>query len=201
MEKKMNDICEMKNRIITMTQHCLENPANVDVHVMGEMVDMVKDLYEAEKDCWKACYYRELVCEMQGERGSERYGYDNYRYRSGRFAPKGHGHYAGYNRPIMDGDDMMPEYDGMRGGNRRYGYRPYMMDDKDLMTPYDQFMESRRHYHETKSPDSKREMEMHAKEHVEEAISSFHDIWDESSPELRKEMKKNLTNLVNTMTV
>lgn len=217
MEKKMNDICEMKNRLITLTQTAMEDP-KIDVHTMGEMVDMVKDCYEMEKDCWKACYYKSIVEAMKEEKEhpeSARYGYDHYRYAStGQFAPKGHGTYhAGY--PMND--HMMPEWDMSNGP---YGYRSsasmrssggmgtgrssnrygYPMDERG-MTPYDMFQESRKHYHESKTPEARKEMEHHAKEHVEEAMDSFRDIWDESSPELRKEMKKHLTNLVNSMTV
>lgn len=215
MEKRMYDICELKNHLITFAKEHQECDA-ASIPVYGEVIDMIKDLYEAEKDCWKACYYKEMVEAMKEEKEeSRRYGYDHYRYSSGRFAPKGHGHYSGY-RPMDPRDpNMIPEWDmspwpyGYRNpmgrdnnqtgnpdqrGSNRYGFP---MDE--WATPYERYMESRRHYHESKSPEDRKEMEQHAKEHVEETMNSIRDIWEESSPELRKEMKKNLTNLVNSM--
>ena len=38
----------------------------IDVQEMGMLVDMVKDLAEAEEKCWKAEYYRKVVEEMKG---------------------------------------------------------------------------------------------------------------------------------------
>lgn len=35
----------------------------------GEMVDMVKDLAEAEKSCWEAEYYRKVTEAMEGSSG------------------------------------------------------------------------------------------------------------------------------------
>lgn len=207
MEKKMNDICEIKNRLISNAQVALQDP-KITVETMGEIIDMVKDCYEMEEKCWKACYYKELVEEMKGTGDSGRAGYDHYHYASGKFAPKGRGHYVGY--PMND--HMMPEWDmsmgpygyprtgGRMKGSNRYGYTADGMDMYD-MTPYDKFQESRKHYHESKNPEARKEMEQHAKDHVEETIESMQDIWDESSPELRKEMKKHLTNLVNSMTI
>lgn len=201
MEKKMNDICEIKNRLISYAQAGLETEG--DVHVMGEVIDMIKDCYEMEEKCWKACYYKTIVEAMKDAEGpSERYGYDNYRYRSGRFAPKGHGHFAGY-IPM----DMMPGHDAMYqkpygfpmdedGNNGRSGYP---MPRMNMQNPYSKYLESRRHYHESKDPEARKEMEHHAKEHVEEVEDTVRDIWDDATPELRKEMKRNLTNLVNSL--
>lgn len=236
MEKKMHDICDLKNRLISYAQANAECDAG-SIHEYGEVIDMIKDCYEMEEKCWKACYYKELVEAMKKEKENPemmrgRFGYDNWRYNSsGQFAPKGQGHYAGY--PMIPMDmmyGMEPEWmngpfgysggsgsggqgDG-RGGNSggssggsggssgrysggRYGYP--MEDWMTQQNPYDMYQESRRHYHESKSPEDKREMEHHAKEHVEETMDSIRDIWEESSPELRREMKKNLSNLVNNL--
>ncbi len=229
MDKKMNDICELKNHLISFAQQHQEcDPASIPVY--GEVIDMIKDLYEAEEKCWKACYYKEVVEAMKKEKEcypemiNMRSGYDNWRFRSGEFAPKGHGHYAGF-RPMMPDDmkyGMYPEWMtgaygystnrssmGNRGGNNqtgnpdqrgsnRYGYP---MDEywAGMRSPYDMYQESRRHYHESKSPEDRKEMEQHAKEHVEETMDSLRDIWEESTPELRKEMKKNLSGLINAL--
>lgn len=70
----------------------------VDTKEMGEVIDMVKDLAEAEKAAWEKCYYEKIVEAMKEEEeeakqmGMTRSGYDRWRTSSGRFAPKGTGH-------------------------------------------------------------------------------------------------------------
>lgn len=187
MDRKMDDICFLKERLIDFAKQHSECAA-ADIPVYGEVIDMIKDCYEMEEKCWKACYYKEIVEAMKEENESGPYGYDRWRYpSSGRFARKGSGVRMGY---IPKDPDKMPWYDPMFKD---------MRNDSMMDRPYDQYMESRRHYHETKSPEDKKEMEHHAKEHVEEVEDSLRDIWEESTPELRKEMKRNLTNLVNSL--
>jgi len=86
---------------------------NVDTSEMGEVVDMIKDLAEAEyhsiiskamkkSDEEEEEYDKELLRSLKAEYGEEngrRY-YDHYRYANGRFAPKGRGTYRrGYEEP------------------------------------------------------------------------------------------------------
>ena len=86
---------------------------NVDTSEMGEVVDMIKDLAEAEyhsiisKTMKKADeeeeeYNKELLKSLKAEYSeeSDRRFYDHYRYADGRFAPKGRGTYRrGYEEP------------------------------------------------------------------------------------------------------
>lgn len=81
---------------------------NVDTEEMGEVIDMIKDLAEAEKCAWEKCYYKSIVEAMADEEKYEqsllkemidkygeadgRLGYDRWRTSRGRFAPKGTGH-------------------------------------------------------------------------------------------------------------
>lgn len=69
----VEEIYKMKNEILQQAKKELEErgPERIDVNRMGEMVDMVKDLAEAEKSCWEAQYYRNAV----GEAMKEKYGY------------------------------------------------------------------------------------------------------------------------------
>ena len=85
---------------------------NVDTSEMGQVVDMIKDLAEAEyhsiisKAMKKADeeeeeYDKELLKALKAEYGEEsgrRY-YDYYRYANGRFATRGHGIHSGYEDP------------------------------------------------------------------------------------------------------
>lgn len=86
---------------------------HVDTCEMGQVVDMIKDLAEAEyratitKAMEKAKeeeeeYDKILLLELKEEYGEDtgKRFYDHYRYADGRFAPKGHGTYRrGYEEP------------------------------------------------------------------------------------------------------
>lgn len=85
---------------------------NIDTCEMGQVVDMIKDLNEAEykavivksmkeADEEEKEYDKELLRTLKaeyGEEGGRRY-YDAYRYVNGRFAPKGRGTRRGYEEP------------------------------------------------------------------------------------------------------
>ena len=98
-------------------EEACKNKEAIDTKEMGEVVDMVKDLAEAEyyariakameetekEDEEEAKYIMKKMKEEYGEEEGERRFYDDYRYkRSGRFAPKGRGSYMprrGYDEP------------------------------------------------------------------------------------------------------
>lgn len=67
----VEDIYAMKNEILKQAKKELEErgPERMDVDRLGEMVDMVKDLAEAEKSCWEASYYRKINAAMEGSSG------------------------------------------------------------------------------------------------------------------------------------
>lgn len=69
----VEEIYKMKNEILAQAKKELEErgPERMDVDRLGEMVDMVKDLAEAEMSCWKAQYYRNAVTETM----ENKYGY------------------------------------------------------------------------------------------------------------------------------
>lgn len=69
----VDKIYQMKNEILQQAKKELEErgPERMDVDRLGEMVDMVKDLAEAEESCWKAQYYRNAVTEAM----ESKYGY------------------------------------------------------------------------------------------------------------------------------
>lgn len=150
--EKLKELNELKHTLIDAVKAELAGGIqNVNTEEMGEVVDMIKDLASAEKDCMEAAFY-ETTTEAMTE-GEERMGYDRWRYSSGRFAPKGRGTY-GYTpnkgTPVYSdttngrmgntgnkatngrmgrmGNTMIP-MDMMNGG-MRYGYD----DPKDTMT-------------------------------------------------------------------
>ena len=133
---------------------------NVNTEEMGEAVDMIKDLCEAEykavivKSMKKADeeeeeYNKELLRTLKaeyGEEGGRRY-YDEYRYKTtGRYAPKGKGTYVGrrgYEEPPYM--HMYPE----RDMDREYG-RMYYTEPTATHTSESGYDRAKRVYTETK---------------------------------------------------
>lgn len=219
MHTKLSETTELKNDLIgylhsEVAKGGVEaSPASIQL--MGELTDMIKDLAEAEEKCWKACYYKEIVCAMdeaRADEGGDRMGYDTRRYASGRYAPKGHGHYSpvhGYTPmwgPYMD-QHMMSEHDGMMGypmtKNQTGTSMTYGMTDgrSDYGRSYDGYRRARQGYHETHSQADKHVMDEHAKKHLTEAEHSIKEIWEDADPEMRRKMKSDLSKLVNDMNV
>lgn len=125
--EKLKDISEIKHDLIDAVKaEVAKGMKEVDTEELGEVVDMIKDLAEAEKACMEACYYETVTEAMTEAEGGERMGYDRWRYASGRFAPKGRGTY-GYTPMRMDDSDwpqvMGANMNGTRmDGQTRYGY-------------------------------------------------------------------------------
>lgn len=199
MDKKysVHDICEIKEKLIDATKaEFAKGIACVHTQEMGAVIDMIKDLAKAEKDCYEACFYKEVVEAMDDFEDKEearewymqlfsgRPGYDHYRYASGRFAPKGHGHRMGYDWNRMQMPRTVPD---MPGEDMRHG------------RAYNQYMDALRHYTETKSDKDRMEMSEHAKEHIADTVETMRDIWHDADPDLRKKMKAELTSLLGEM--
>ena len=64
----VGNICEIKNRIVEYIDLETRDVARMDTKEIGELVDMVKDLAEAEKNCHKATYYETVVDAMGAKR-------------------------------------------------------------------------------------------------------------------------------------
>lgn len=214
MHTKMEELTETKNRLIEDLEEIVKGSEVCDTEVAGQLTDMIKDIAEAEEKCWKACYYKEIVCAMDDARhdeGGHRMGYDHYRYASGRFAPSGHGHYSGYSPmtgPYMKHDIPATHDDlahrmgypkSQTGTSMRYG----MHDEErsDYGRSYDGYRRARRGYHETKSHEDREKMSKHAKDHLAEAEMSIRDIWKDADPDLKHKMKDDMLKLVNDMVV
>lgn len=192
---KTERLCTLFENLMTWAE---SNKDCTDVKTMGEVIDMIKDIAEAEEKCWKSCYYKSIVEAMEEAEEWEkmeymdeegRMGYDNWRYASGRFAPKGRGHKTGH-----------------RGG--RMGYVPYY-DDSDMSIndhemwgrsqsthPYDKWKTTRLGYQSDHDPSKKVEMDKAAKDHALYVADTMKDIWHDADPALRQELKTNLTNLM-----
>lgn len=252
--EKAKKICALKDTLMCQVTPYIESGVfcnGVPGEAVGEVVDMIKDLCDAEKNLYKACYYKTVTEAMKkAETDNEewakmiamagmvsclgqnddtgRMGYDNWRYASGRFAPTGKGHYAGYMPqemrypefmdPVAENEEMLQKNTGLLGsdgkdrramqGNAGYPHRSmnpsrhgrygFPMDDKHGLA-YNEYEDARKYYHESKDPEAKKEMEEHAKHHLEDVIETTEDIWEDAKPETRKEFKEHMMKLLKDM--
>lgn len=227
-----DDICAAKKDLLDvfLGEIHSKGAANMDTKEAGEVVDMIKDLAEAEKYCMEACYYESIVKAMHeaGEDDEDgRMGYNARHYASGRFAPKGRGTRMGY-MPMNDmRDPYLYDYNGepmIHEGDLRpmkFGYQPSgagnrsqsgsrmghddrdwdMDDDPEHSREYNEYKRAKRHYTETKSAVDKQKMDEHAMKHMNQAMDSFRELWKDADPVMRKRMKTDLTALVGEMPV
>ncbi len=197
---------------------------NVNTEEMGEAVDMIKDLCEAEyravivKSMKKADeeeeeYNKELLRILKTEYGEEdgRRFYDEYRYKTtGRYAPKGKGTYVGrrgYEEPPYwhRYPDDMTDYDGMermRDMDRLSRGRMYYTDMSDRMGMIDQPRSgsaAERDMREGRSGMSRRHY-METREQHKSNTQQDKDAKMQSLDEYMKELSTDLTDMITDMT-
>lgn len=112
----VEDIYKLKNQMISRMNTEISNRGadRIDVEEFGKMADIVKDLAEAEKECWEAEYYRSVVEAMSPQQS---YGYSQP-------GSSSSGMTQGYTpgmMPIMD--DMRGYRSSGRGSANQYGGR------------------------------------------------------------------------------
>ena len=206
----VKEISEIKKDLLKMLDAEIHSKGTNDLcaEELGEVTDMIKDLAEAEKCCMEACYYESVVEAMQdaSDDDDEVMGYNNRRYASGRFAPKGRGRSMGYTpKPYLyDPDDEVPYQ--MRMGYGEPGRRNDMgessynnADDEEGGRSYGDYKRAKRHYTETKSPSDKREMNEKGMKHMNKAIWTLKEIWADADPDMRRQMHDALNGLVKEM--
>ena len=120
----VDKIYEMKNKIIEQVDKDMrERPDRVD----GEMIDAIKDLSEAEKNCWEAEYYRAVTEAMEGGSG----------YQDGSSRGGSTGGSSGWQNQYGSGRNS--------GGRRGYDGTSHMMG-------YQEAMDTMRHYMRNSDP-------------------------------------------------
>lgn len=119
--EKAEKLKELKEKLL----ECFKSEVNtkgfecMDVKEASEVVDMIKDLAETERNCMEALYYQKVI-EAMTSYDEPRYGesvnmgYNRNRYKSsGRYAPSGMGTRMGFmppNVPYLEYDgEMYPE--------------------------------------------------------------------------------------------
>ena len=81
------------------------------------------------------------------------------------------------------------------GGNSRSGYEG-MRQPSRYGESYDRYSDRRRHYHETKDAESKKQMDDSMKEYMSDISENLRDMWKDADPTLRQTMKADLTKMV-----
>ncbi len=113
----MHRIKNMKDKLIEEAQGRMQNMDGGSIEQMGQIIDMIKDLSEAEKACLEAEYYDTVIDAMDdGDRyGYDRYGYDGQGNQGGRSGGR-----QGYHEPYMADDGS----EGRMGYKNQYGNFP-----------------------------------------------------------------------------
>lgn len=183
MTRNLDKICDLECRVIELLT-C--GKWQLDSEEGGALIDELKDLADAKKNCYKAEYYKEAAEELERAEMRERYnqdgpmGYDNWRYSSGRFAPKGRGHYAGYIPEDMMWDPEHRMKSDPMDFSGRGSRRGYIYDD----------------WKNAKMSGAKDRMGHHTDEYLMDTAQSVKEMWADADPDQRKKMKANLTKLV-----
>lgn len=216
-------MCGSKNDLLKMIAcEVSEGKENVACHIeaIGQLVDMVKDLCEAEKDCMKKKYYEMMVCEMMGD-GEDmeeigRMGYDKWHYASGKFAPKGRGHKVATST-TRSGFTPMPinpiDHNPHDGGpywfedpmkmNDRMGYPMDTLGD--AMHPskygmsYEEYKERKKHYTETGGDHERMEMDSKIEEATYDSLDAMREMWRDANPEVRTKLMGSVNRFLEEM--
>lgn len=219
----------MHKMIECLTEKALAEIENglesVDTCEMGQVIDMIKDLNEAEyravivKDMKKDDEEEEerekellrVLKEEYGEEGGRRY-YDRYRYENGRFAPKGRGTRRGYEEPPywhMTPEmyrEMEHDRDMDRLSGRMYYTEPKMASDGGMRDRREgksgisrrSYMESKE-LHKGNTPEDK-DAKMHDLEkYMKELSEDMAELISDMTPEERTMTKSKLSTLVSKM--
>lgn len=134
LEEESKPIKKMCEKLMDSINHELDKGIeNVDTKELGEAIDMIKDLYEAKKEMYEACYYKQVMEAMEehdfeNEEEIMEEGRKGYRGRSrdsmGRFTSRGRGR-RGYEMPMMIYEEDWDEMERMRDMDRNSGRMGY----------------------------------------------------------------------------
>lgn len=174
-DKTCQKICEIKDRLIDVaTRAVCGEIEQCDAHELGEVVDMIKDCVQAEKDIHEKCYYDSVVEAMKDES----------------FEHADHSRTARYNKPMhyMDRsyDQRMQRRDWNRNDNwdhpkPRHGDETFAHNDQSRYNWSDGDMSS--------------------DDRFDRVMKDIKVAWNSATPDLRKRMKSDITKLVGDMTV
>ena len=170
----------------------------VNTKEFGEVVDMIKDLTEAEKNKAEACYYNTLVDAMNEHEYGEDYDeYGPMQRRGYRGQPRDSmGRYTSRRGYPMH--DYMPEH--MRGYSDRSRMDMGMTSNPGSRYgySYDNYMRNRRNYSSTDPEDKQERMKM-MQEYSNDLVGSLSKVMEDVSPEEKQMLKSNLNKIMSAM--
>lgn len=74
LEEETKPIKKMCEKLMDAVNHELDKGIeNVNAEELGEIIDMIKDLYEAKEKMYKACYYKQIMEAMEESEYGEDY--------------------------------------------------------------------------------------------------------------------------------
>lgn len=206
---KTEELGKMKEKLVYYAKGELEKQvSDIDTEELGEVVDMIKDLAEAEEKCWKSCYYRTVIKSMEES--------DDMHSRMSEF---GKNMRMWLDAEYADDDSYGGmEYDSQAmGDNKAYYTKPRMnlnmrnrmrreernMRDNEprIARTYDGYEQAKKFYTTSKSPKDKEEMNMRANDHIKETIMTVKEMWDDADPELKRKMKNEFSDLLSMMDI
>lgn len=124
LEEESKPIKKMCEKLMDSINHELDKGIeNVDTKELGEAIDMVKDLYEAKKEMYEACYYKQIMEAM------EEHDFED----EEEIMDDGRRGYRG--QPRSESGRFMSRGDGRRSNRGRVGRRGYEDEMYDTMTP------------------------------------------------------------------
>lgn len=124
LEEESKPIKKMCEKLMDSINHELDKGIeNVDTKELGEAIDMVKDLYEAKKEMYEACYYKQIMEAM------EEHDFED----EEEIMDDGRRGYRG--QPRSESGRFMSRGDGRRSNRGRGGRRGYEDEMYDTMTP------------------------------------------------------------------
>lgn len=205
--------------------HGFDNLSSQDWDDLKDCMEIVKSAICADKDYREVEAMDDFEKEYgrMGYRGRDANG--RFVHRSGRGRSAGYTPYLHMMDDGMDDYDMYDEMpylmsgyrmgytDGNRGGNMgnssssgsyygnygsgnsRSGYES-MRQPSRYGESYDRYSDRRRHYHETKDAESKKQMDDSMKEYMADVMENMRDMWKDADPTLRQTMKADLTKMV-----
>lgn len=200
MHEKIKELCCLKETLVSWVKsETAKGVHQVNTKELGEVIDMIKDLAEAEKCCMEAHYYM-TVSDAMEEYGDEmmddmeeRYGYNPmHSSQTGRFISRGgrgrrgRGGYTPNSGGSGNSGSRGGNEGGRDGSNGRMGYVEPDWDED--MYGRDRHRE-KRWYHEPTN------------ENVGEVMMDLETMWNNADPETKRRLKGGMNELIGKMKI
>ena len=184
---KVEQLGKLKTQLMDcMNSQMAKGVECVDTCEAGQVVDMIKDLADAEEKCWKACYYQKIVEAMheakEDQEAMMRLQMMSMNPEVGRM---------GYTPGMMPHDRMMNDI-------RRAGEK----ETRDMRDGERQIRRDERDWSRMNSMPNQRmgyDGEMPKEETVHHALETMRDIWASADVRLKDKMKNEFLKLAKEM--